>query len=59
MKKIYQHPEIVIVNVATAQMVCVSGFDSMIDNEGTDGSNALSRRGRDVWSERDDEDEEF
>ncbi len=48
MKKIYQNPEIKIVNVQMAQMIAASnpeGFKGALGSEGGDGSAALGRRG--------------
>lgn len=54
MKKVYINPTTSIVNIETAQMIAVSGFENSLDTTGKNGNNALSRGG-DFWDD-DDED---
>ena len=55
MKKIYQNPQIAIVMVRTNHLMeQVSGFNETVNPTGTNGNNALGRRG---WLDDDDDDE--
>lgn len=55
MKKTYIIPTANIVKIEVAQMIAGS-FDNELDQTGGGGSNALGRRGRNVW---DDDEEEY
>ena len=52
MKKTYINPEMVIVKIATQQMLAASpdGFLGGLNNSGNNGSNALGRE-EDDWDE--------
>ena len=56
MKKTYQNPEMRVIMVQTQQLLEASaGFSK----DAIDGSKAASRRGRNVWDDEDEYDEEL
>ena len=61
MKKIYESPEMLVVNVQVARMIAASeieGFAPEIDDEeGVGGGDALSRRRHNQWEDEEEEDE--
>lgn len=57
MKKIYQNPKITIIKIQAAKILAGSDpeFNGRLNNEGGDGSNALSRGGSFFDDDSDDE----
>lgn len=58
MKKIYQNPTTKVVKIQTVKMIAASpdGFNSTLNTDGGDGSNALGRRSNSIW---DDDEEDY
>lgn len=58
MRKIYQAPSTEVIKMNTFMMIAASnpeGFNSELDSEGGDGSNALGRCNFSPWDEDDEE----